>query len=228
MLVLSFLVRSWLNADPVLIRIGYNRRHVEFIMFPPPALASRYRYWKLLGEGGFGQVYKATRIVDEKVSKSNLIVLHIVPLTRHDTCDLHGSVYCPQTFAIKLLSIRSDPAERQRFLEEGMLLEKLQHPNIVGVEERSDPSEAQHPYIVMEYCSGGDLRGLIDGLSTSRYVIAELGDRTNANFAFRRLLEEGQIMGMFVQVLLALHFCHTSLPGRAQVLHRDLKPENSM
>jgi serine/threonine protein kinase len=44
----------------------------------------------------------------------------------------------------------------------------------------------------------------------------------------RKPLEEGRIMGMFVQILLALHFCQTGLPGRAQVLHRDLKPENSM
>jgi serine/threonine protein kinase len=51
-----------------------------------------------------------------------------------------------------------------------MLLEKLKHPNIIGVEERSDSSEAQHPYIVMEYCSGGDLRRVIDGLRTLRYV----------------------------------------------------------
>lgn len=34
-------------------------------------------------------------------------------------------------------------------------------------------------------------------------------------------------MVIFVQILLALHFCHTVLPGKGQVLHRDLKPENS-
>ena len=79
-----------------------------------------------------------------------------------------------QTFAIKLLSIRSDPAERQRFQEEGLLLEKLRHPNIVGIEERSDYAETQCPYIVMEYCSGGDLRKTLDGLKTLRYGITEV------------------------------------------------------
>jgi serine/threonine protein kinase len=39
-------------------------------MFPPPALASSYHYWRLLGEGGFEQVYKASRIADGKVSQS--------------------------------------------------------------------------------------------------------------------------------------------------------------
>jgi serine/threonine protein kinase len=39
-----------------------------------------------------------------------------------------------------------------------MLLEKSQHPNTPGIEKRSDSLEAQHPYIIMEYCSSGDLR----------------------------------------------------------------------
>ena len=52
-------------------------------------------------------------------------------------------------------------------------MEKLQHPNIVAIEERSDCTETQHPYIVMEYCSGGDLRKIIDRLKTLRYDTAK-------------------------------------------------------
>ena len=42
----------------------------------------------------------------------------------------------------------------------------------------------------------------------------------------RNVMEEDQVMAMFLQMVLSLHFCHTPMPGRQQVLHRDLKPEN--
>ena len=93
MLVLCFLARSWPKADPNLVRTGYSRRHEELIMLPPPALASRYQYWKLIGEGGFGQVYKATRVADGKVSQSRSIVPYKVPITRLETHYSHGSFH---------------------------------------------------------------------------------------------------------------------------------------
>lgn len=92
--------------------------------------------------------------------------LHCVQSDGHTPHD----VTHPQTFAIKLLSFPSDLGAKQRFLDEGLLLEKLQHPHIVSIEERSHDSETQHPYIVMEHCAGGDLRTLIDRLKVSQCV----------------------------------------------------------
>jgi hypothetical protein len=80
----------------------------------------------------------------EKSVRANLIVLHKVPLTRltrPDTHYSHASVYYTCRYSrssffpyVAILRKGTD------FVEEGMLLEKLQHPNIVGVEERSSCS----------------------------------------------------------------------------------------
>ena len=56
------------------------------------------------------------------------------------------------------------------FLREGELLSQLKHPNIVAVEEVcKDPTDSQ-PYIVMEYCDGGDLRQAINLRKSLKYV----------------------------------------------------------
>lgn len=39
-------------------------------------------------------------------------------------------------------------------------------------------------------------------------------------------MQEDQVLHIFVQILLALHFCHTHDRGQRRVIHRDLKPEN--
>ena len=39
-------------------------------------------------------------------------------------------------------------------------------------------------------------------------------------------MTEGPVLRIFIQILLGLHFCHTSTVGKQQILHRDLKPEN--
>ena len=72
---------------------------------------------------------------------------------------------------MKIPSTSNDQAERQRFVEEGYLLQQLNHPNIVAVEERTESLGTSHPYIVMEYCRGGDLRQAIDARKALGYAI---------------------------------------------------------
>ena len=82
----------------------------------------------------------------------------------------------------------------------------------------------------MEYCAGGDLSTIIK-------------QATKQN----KPLPEDTIWNYFLQILLALHYCHhpnahvstpaegsanfagpwdADVPRRTQILHRDLKPDN--
>ncbi|HEY7126250.1 MAG TPA: protein kinase [Ktedonobacterales bacterium] len=87
-----------------------------------------YRLTKLLGSGGFADVYLGQHIYVEKLA------------------------------AIKVLHARvaSDSPEWKKFQEEARKLVKLEHPNIVGILDFG--IEAGIPYLVMPYAPQGTLR----------------------------------------------------------------------
>ena len=92
-------------------------------------IIDRYVIQKKLGEGGMAAVFKA-----------------------HDT-------RLDRDVAIKI--IRTDTLDTQEFLarfeREAKALAKLQHPNIVNVIDYGDHEGV--PYLIMEYISGGTLKG---------------------------------------------------------------------
>src|SRR3546814_6435718 len=81
--------------------------------------------------------------------------------------------------------------EQQKAHQEGLVLSKLQHPNIVGywenfvVKTRADTMLC----IVMEYADGGDLENYLKK-------------------RFGRLLQESQVLDWFVQICLAVKHVH--------------------
>jgi len=97
-------------------------------------------------------------------------------------------------------------------LQEVEILRRLHHPNIVRHEEswrhRSiNQFEFEEALVnVMEYCAGGDLRAWLQAHSKH-------GD----------ILMEGQILGLFIQMLHGLQYIHSQ-----NVLHRDLKTSNML
>jgi serine/threonine protein kinase len=85
---------------------------------------------------------------------------------------------------------------------EVMLMQRLQHPNIVAYKDSFFANGRDNLCIVMTYCDGGDL-----------------GERLAA--AKGALIKEDQIMHWFVQTALAIHYMHEN-----KVLHRDIKAQN--
>jgi len=103
------------------------------------------------------------------------------------------------TVAIKQLKSEIATAETiERFRREGEALRELNHPNIVKMLDTFE-HEGQH-YLVMEFVSGGDLKGMIDA-----------DDK----------LEIPQIVNMAIDLADALTRAH-----RLNIIHRDLKPAN--
>ncbi|KAH9940387.1 kinase-like protein [Epithele typhae] len=130
------------------------------------------------------------------------------------------------TFARKELNFeRMSERDRKQIVAEVNILKDLHHEHIVRYHDRYVDRDAGILYILMEYCGGGDLSSVI-----------KQAQRHN------RLIPEDTVWNYFMQLLLALNYCHhpnnahgrTSSVGiecdnkdrRAQILHRDLKPDN--
>jgi eukaryotic-like serine/threonine-protein kinase len=103
-----------------------------------------------------------------------------------------------QPVAIKFLSRVGCVAERNRFLHEAYLLARVDHVNVVSVRETGE--ESGHPYLVMDFVPGGNLR--------------------------RAMKENGrlpltQAIDIAADLLAGLEACHAR-----GIVHRDLKPDN--
>ena len=102
--------------------------------------------------------------------------------------------------ALKLLPAsltERDPAFAGRFEQEGQLLARLHHPNIVAVHDSGRAGEFF--YLLMEYVDGVNLR---QAMRSSRFTPA-------------------QALAIVPHICDALQFAHEE-----GVLHRDIKPEN--
>src|SRR5215210_9029153 len=105
--------------------------------------------------------------------------------------------------AIKILREGFEDSEvGARFRREGRTAARLSHPNIVQVYDagKGEFEGREVSYIVMEYVSGGDLKGLIDGKGPlANDELAKLGADVSSGLA------------------------HAHERG---VIHRDIKPHN--
>ena len=130
-----------------------------------------YSLQRELGRGGMGAVYLAEHdVTHEKVAMKEL-----------------------------LITAAADPVAVQRFLQEGAVMSRLTHPNIVGV--RGIIEAGLGHYIALELVEGGSLRDLLKG----------------------RPLPIPQAFAVMHGLLLALDHAH-----QHAIVHRDVKPENVM
>jgi serine/threonine protein kinase len=131
----------------------------------------KYQILAKVGQGGMGTVYKA----------------------------MH--VHFHELRALKVISteLAGDAAFVRRFEQEAVMTRKLQHPNAVRVED-IDHAENGHPFIVMEYIEGRNLKDVIE---------------QEAPLAVRR------VCSIVKQVAAALDAAHA-----LGIVHRDIKPAN--
>lgn len=171
-------------------------------------------YRQPLTVGGHNSNVKLTSIVQSPVE--------LKPNTRFDDryviqsslgSGSYGSVYrgyddsLGRDVAIKILSpLHSGDAaqgKRQRFVREGRVLSKLQHPNIVQV-HRIGVMPDGRPFIVMD---------LVNGRPLSEYVRNR--EEKKGRFTLK------QATRLVIEIASALSAAHAE-----DVVHRDIKPEN--
>ncbi|BGP40904.1 hypothetical protein JCM10450v2_004909 [Rhodotorula kratochvilovae] len=109
---------------------------------------------------------------------------------------------------------RMDERDLKQLTEEVNILEKLgTNDHIVRYYERFVDKPSSMLYILMEYCAGGDLAGVITRC------------RKNG-----QSLPEDVVWTYLAQITLALHDCHSETDSQGKkkpvILHRDIKPEN--
>ena len=137
-------------------------------------LSERYALGDLVASGGMASVYRAR---DEVLARTVAVKL------------LHPRLVADENFV-------------ERFRREALAAARLTHPNIVsiydtGTEERPD---GEHHFIVMEYCGGGTLEGL---------MVSE------------GPLDPARICTIGSAICDALAYAHKN-----GVIHRDVKPPN--
>lgn len=133
----------------------------------------QFRLVEKVGSGAMGAIYKAHSIVDKS-----------------------------KIYAVKILreELFSDKNSKTRFRREGVIIDKLEHPNIIKIYERGESREKL--FIAMEFLKG---------------IVLE-----------NKIMAEGKIdikesIHIMIQVADALAFIH-----KKNIIHRDLKPENIM
>jgi len=177
-------------------------------------LAREYTPLEPLGKGSFGEAWKVLRVRDKKV------------------------------YVWKIVKYAGMEEKKLNLLKhEVMVLKNLNHPNIVRYRGLIDDPAAGVVRIVMEYCSGGDLAGLIEKLRESKFVLIDIIVFSFCSFflmlewMIRQRIPEDEVWKIIAQLVYALAYCHeysetvTSPNGGTQVkklvvLHRDIKPGN--
>ncbi len=135
-------------------------------------VAGKYRLSRLLGEGGMASVWSATNVFTER--------------------------QCAIKFLLE--SVSKSPEASRRFLMEGKISSRVQHPNVIDMMDVGQTEDGSL-FIVMELLSGVSLETAIRRQSPPMSVYEFVG-----------------IMLDVARALLAAH--------RGGVVHRDLKPSN--
>lgn len=140
---------------------------------PGTMFGNKYQIVALVGRGGMSAVYKAY----DQTLKRNVAV----------------KVLCYKR--------KMDKKARARFVQEGVALSKLDHPNLIKVYEFGDADSAE-PYLVMDF---------LEGIALSDVMAA------------KKALRELRAVSIIKQCVEALRHAHNK-----GVVHRDLKPSNVM
>jgi NIMA (never in mitosis gene a)-related kinase len=141
--------------------------------FSDPFLDENYILIKLLGTGVFGRAYLAkSKKTQETVVIKEVELMHL------------------------------DEKPRKYMEQEGFILQKLSHPNIVKYIDSKIINEKA--YIVMEYANDGNL-------------ILKIKEHKQKNIPFK----EENILNWFIEICDAINYIHSQ-----KIIHRDLKPNN--
>jgi ligand-binding sensor domain-containing protein/tRNA A-37 threonylcarbamoyl transferase component Bud32 len=151
-----------------------SRKYIRLSLFwKSRTLLGNYKLLEKIGSGGMGTVFKAKCLIDKK-----------------------------ELVAIKILKDEhfKEEVSRKRFKREALIIDQLEHPNIVKVIERG--SSKQSMFIAMELLEG---TSLAEKIATDREI---------------SIIVSLHIMVQITNAVVKIH--------SKNIVHRDLKPGNIM
>ncbi len=154
--------------------IAFIKNHIKLITFwEKKKYIGPYEIDEQIGSGGMGIVYKVHSLIDKT-----------------------------KIYAMKVMKdeFARDEVQIKRFKNESALVDRINHPNVVKVQERGEDNGKL--YIVMELLHG-----------------QTLGERYEAEI-YPSVSEAIHILAQVAHILVTVH--------RETIVHRDLKPENIM
>jgi serine/threonine protein kinase len=95
-------------------------------------------------------------------------------------------------------------------IEELKVLQLLEHPNVIWLNEIIDDPKKDKLYVVTEWYSKGSLGDLV----ASKNKKSGLAPSAALNY--------------LIDMVKALHYCHNVVMAPSKVIHRDIKPDNIM
>lgn len=157
-----------------------------------------------LGKGSFGNVYKVERKA-YGLGSSKIFAMK--------------TVSAGVTKKLKRLSRAGEKGNEDRdvFLREIALMKKMNHPNLIHLEEVIEAEESMRPkcyYIVMEFIIDGPIMHTVKNSDPPKFA-----SRLSATGVFG----EAKASTIMRELLSALSYLH-----RNKIAHRDLKPENML
>lgn len=157
----------------ILLLLLFKKYLYLFAFWKKKSYIGHYRILEKIGSGGMGNIYRAAHILE----KSRSVAIKVIR----------------DEFA-------ADETQRKRFLHEALLIDQLNHPNIVKVYERGEYNNQL--YIAMEMLEGESLTDFIQSKNPIS-ICTHLSLMLQINDALIRIHDKG-------------------------ILHRDLKPDNIM
>ena len=157
----------------------------------PGGPRSQLEFLAILGQGAYGVVYLARDVLGAPACP------FVPAATSHPLNPHNQPLYAVKCLTKAGLSVRQRESQQR---ELSLHARVAGHPGVVRMHNVVETADAL--FVVLDYCPGGDLFGMI--VEQRRY-----------------LAQDALVRSVFVQVVDALAFCH----GRG-VFHRDIKPEN--
>ena len=162
----------------------------HLLALPQGFQLNQYTIDSVLGQGGFGIVYKA-----HHQHLGEVVIKEFLPA---DMAGRDGDTVTPHSSQSKAMFDDS----MQRFLNEGRVLVKLKHPNIVRCRDLFEANGTA--YLVMDYEDGLPFSDLLKSIESSGGSYSE-----------------AQLLQVFIALAKGLDYIH-----QQNVLHRDIKPGN--
>lgn len=143
---------------------------------------------------------------ERKLSRDGWVEERCLGAGGFGTVMLYENKFTKEQVALKRCRLELNSSNRKRWQQEVEIMKRLRHPNLVSARDvppSLDVSDDELPLLAMEFCSGGDLRKVLNAPENC------CG------------LKEKTALKISAHVAAAVEFLHSH-----RIIHRDLKPEN--